>query len=89
MKLKNLICIWEQILLKVLGDLCIRGPRKQFWTDNKLKSGKYKYHILKELLVNILQHTEIIDISYKNKLEIQIKIEEACAEAAEEDLKIL
>ena len=33
-------------------------------------------------MVNILQYTEIIDISYKNKLEIQNKIDEAMTSAA-------
>ena len=67
-------------IIKKTIDFCIRGPNNKssnYWNEAKLQRGKYKYHILKELLVNILQYTEIIDISYKNKLEIQNKIDEA------------
>ena len=85
-EIENIICIWEQILLKVLARLCIRGPKNNFGLK-KLKNGKYKYHILKELLYNILQYTEIIDISYKNKLEIQTKIDDAIASAADVSVK--
>merc|ERR1712100_790672 len=77
-------------IIKKTIDFCIRGPNNKssnYWNKAKLQRGKYKYHILKELLVNILQYTEIIDISYKNKLEIQNKIDEAIASAAGPDEK--